>query len=80
MFISLALTSLLLSPTEYRDVLVKESIRIAQSNQACTYYGYNKIYYNLSIISMIDDDFDRYEFVQALRKKCKGKLSKWEEK
>ena len=80
MMSALVLVALTMSPAQYKDKLVNESILILGTKQECTVNGYNTLYSNFSIINMIDDSFDRATAIEMLRERCNGMKSKWEEK
>ena len=63
---------------EYLHRLTQECIDVLKKHDECSDEGYNTLYYNLSVYSQFDNSFDRYDYIMALRNRCKGKLSKWE--
>jgi len=72
------LVQLLTNTAAYEHKLTTDIVDVLKSGKQCTQAGYNKIYKNLSIISILDENLDRYTAVQALRKRCPGMKSEWE--
>lgn len=69
MFRLMILTALI-TPAQYKEKLLQDMIQVFKQEEQCTDKGYDLIYRDISIVSMIDESLPRPEAIENMRRQC----------